>query len=181
MLAATHSWEAVSALAAAGGAIAAAVGSVAAWRAASASRATSRDALEALAVGIRPQLVIDFDGVARANADGEPPPGALVAEVSSISDWAATDLRLEVRFRDGRLVHRTTERLAPSSVGTGVEGRAWTVAIDPGEPADRAPESAALRFSDERRIARYEITVGFFFNEDAQQGNSVELTGTRIG
>lgn len=181
MLAATPWWQVVSAVGAAAGAIAAAVGAGAAWRAANASRATSRDALEALAVGIRPRLDVDFAGVVRADGDQEQLAGDLVAEVSNISEWPATDLSLEVGFRDGRIVREQTERLAaPTGDREGSLSGEWRVAIRPGAPIDRAPQFAVLRYSDDRRIARYEVNVAFFFNEQDSRGNAVQTDDQRI-
>jgi hypothetical protein len=59
LIADSDPWSVVSGLGAALGGIGAAVGGVAAWRAASASRATSRDALEALGLALVPTLTGD--------------------------------------------------------------------------------------------------------------------------
>jgi len=170
MFAVAKWWEVLGAAGTAVGAIAAAVGAIAAWRAASASRATSRDALEALAVGIRPRLRVQFPHVHRGDAQGQPLPAQIVAWVQNVSEWPARDLAFELRFRDGRVVRDLAERLEPAK---GVEpfhgGAHWEVVLVPGEPGgpslEQAGESAVLRYSDERHIARYEQTSTFVFRQ----------------
>ena len=56
---ATSGWTILGAIGAMVGGFGAAIGGVAAWRAASASRETSRDALEALGLAIAPSLAGD--------------------------------------------------------------------------------------------------------------------------
>jgi hypothetical protein len=110
----TEWWEVAGALGGAVGGLAAAVGAIAAWRAASASRATSRDALEALAVGIRPRLNVEFANLSRRDASGRPLPAHRVAQIINEGEWPAADVEFEFRFRDGRRVRDRTERLDPA-------------------------------------------------------------------
>ena len=160
------------------GALAAAAGAIGAWRAASASRATSRDALEALAVGIRPTLEVRFTTVL-SNAGTH-----RTAIVANVGDWAAADLAFELRFRDRSSVSDRIERLAPA------KGRRqppsdgeWPVVLAPaGEPSptiEELAESAVLRYSDDRRIARYEQTFTFNFVRK-RHANGTESTGSSI-
>lgn len=160
-------WEFVGAFGAALGAIAAAVGAIAAWRAASASRATSRDALEALAVGIRPRLIIETGEEPRE--EGAPMRGSptrLYACVVAVGEWPAADLEFIATFGDGRRVLDRLERLesyADPMGGQDEQGFAplRDVTADwppPMREADDWPERVTItvRFSDTRGIARYE-------------------------
>jgi hypothetical protein len=130
---------------------------VAAWRAASASRATSRDALEALGLAIAPALTgeagIDPIRDGRETCRWE-------ARIFNIStQYAATKLHFEATFKDGVTVNEELERLG--------RGETWTVQLrtigmPPGGPSlEEAGRNAFLRFSDERRILRYQIEFGF--------------------
>ncbi len=94
-------WTAVSAI---GGAL----GAGAAWRAAAASERTGENALRAVALTVRPQLVIRL-----AKALG----GGAVVWVWNTSKWAAQDVRIEVRLRDGRVVRDSVTRIVPASEG----------------------------------------------------------------
>jgi hypothetical protein len=170
-------WEVVSAVGTAAGAIAAAVGAFAAWRAASASRATSRDALEALAVGIRPALEVRF--VVLGNTTGS----HHAAIVDNVSEWPATHLVFDMRFRDGHAISERAERLDPAR-GDGQapnDGR-WTPVLAPAEPRTtffaEIADSAVLRYSDDRGIARYEQS--FRFNFTKTRNGSIVSTGASI-
>src|SRR5690349_16147286 len=95
------------------GAIAAAIGAIAAGRAASASRDTSRDALEARAVGNRPRPHTGYRQ--RPLRPDEPMPAKrtrLLLRVVNVSEWPASDLALEATLSDGQRVSEQTERLA---------------------------------------------------------------------
>jgi hypothetical protein len=140
-------------------AVAGAVGAVAAWRSANASKDTSRDASDALALGIVPTLNLDTtidqleDGSTR---------GRWAARVINVStQFAATDVHLEATFQDAQAVSQTTERMPP--------GHSWSVALrviemPPGGPtAGEAGTSLVLRYSDERKIARYEQEFAFLW------------------
>lgn len=156
MLGAATWWQVVSSIAAAVGAVAAAVGAIAAWRAASASRATSRDALEALAVGIRPGLKVRFTTIL---SDAGPQRAVIV---QNDSEWPATDLDFELRFRDGRSISDHVERLDPVKGNHApTDDGQWSVLLGLAGEAripslEEVAKSAVLRYSDDRRIARYE-------------------------
>ena len=167
MLAAAEWWEVVGALGAAAGAIAAAVGAVAAWRAASASRATSRDALEALAVGIRPRVSVGVQQLPRQPGCPMPGPTRLVVRVVAVGEWPARDLDLEATFGDGERFRDRREHLdaggdpmntrEPQLAGPAPRRRRGN-----GRPRQATvidwPEHLAvtLRYSDSRDVARYE-------------------------
>lgn len=154
---ATSAWMIVGALGAALGGIGAAVGGVAAWRAASASRATSRDALEALGLAITPALAGDA-GIDPLQDGSET--GRWHARIFNVStQYAAANLHFEATFQDGEIVKDERERLDP--------GETWivqlrTIGMPPGGPShEEAGHHAFLRYSDERRILRYQIEFGF--------------------
>ena len=122
-----------------------------------ASRSTSRDALEALALAMVPALEIDF--AVQPTAGGHV--GDWTARVHNVSQrFAASDVVFEAEFADGLGVHRSFEHLGPR------EHRTLTmrqIAMPPGGPtSDQAGRSASIRYSDERRIARYEQQYGFY-------------------
>lgn len=166
----THWYDVVGALGAAVGAIAAAGGAIAAWRAATASRATGRDALEALAIGIAPRVRVSFTVLSRGDGQGGATPPEWVAWLVNDGEFAASDVALDVHFRDGRTVRSEVEHLAPARGREPIHGGAHhEVVLGPSLPADRPFEKQAdyalLRFSDERRIARYQQRYGFLFRE----------------
>jgi hypothetical protein len=130
----------------------------AAGRSASASSAAAADAREAIALNIPPDIQMDLafnlsteDGIRR-------PTGNLVVRVMD-SRWPATDLHLDVRYRDARSARHDRERLEP--------GETWSTAIEgvgsagkDGFDGFRETVSAiVVTFSDERGIARYEHSI----------------------
>jgi len=154
---ATDTWSVVGSLGAALGGIGAAIGSVAAWRAASASRATSQDALEALGFAIAPDL--NGDSGIEPMRDGTETGDWWVRMVNESREFAATKLRYEAAFKDGHRVSETTERLGPSESWRIVLRRAT---MPPAGPCrTEAGESAVLRYSDERGIVRYQLDFAF--------------------
>lgn len=160
-------WEKVAAAFTAVGGIGAAVSAYFSAVSSRASQATSRDAREALAVGIRPR-----PGYFIQTA-GDPPAGGFrwVAVIDNDSEWGATDLEFEFRFRDGRVVRDRAERLAPEARG----GREWRVVLGDaqvGQPMEKFADRAVLRFDDERGLARYEILTIYNFTE-TRKGNIV--------
>lgn len=173
LLVATSGWTILGALGAAVGGIGAAIGGGAAWRAASASRATSRDAMEALGLAIAPTLTAE-GGVAPIR-DGRDT-GTWETRIFNVSgQFAASSLRFEARFQDGERVAHQLERLAPGDV--------WNVPLrvigmPPGGPLPKeAGQQAVLRYSDERGILRYEQEFGFLGrqNPDGSFAPSVSM------
>lgn len=113
--------------------------------------------MEALALTIVPALEVDF-GV-QPKEDGHL--GEWTARIFNVSRrFAANDVVFEAEFADGHRFHHLLEYLGPG------EHRMLTmrqIAMPPGGPTTgEAGTSATLRFSDERRIARYEQQYGFF-------------------
>jgi hypothetical protein len=157
IIATTSGWAVVGALGAALGGIGAAVGGVAAWRAASASRATSKDALEALGLAIAPAIAVDagIDPV----PDGSDT-GRWHARIFNVSTrYAASKLHFEAAFTDGWVAKDEIESLGPNETWT-VQMR--TIGMPPGGPTHQeAGHHAVLRYSDEREIIRYQIEFGF--------------------
>lgn len=154
---ATHWYDVVGALGAAVGGLGAAIGAAASWRAASASRSTSQDALEALALSMVPALDVDF--AVQPQGDGHL--GDWTARVRNVSQrFAANDIVFEARFADGLALHRSIEHLGPGEYRTLTMRQ---IAMPPGGPTSSdAGKSALIRYSDERRIARYEQQYGFY-------------------
>jgi hypothetical protein len=158
LIAATSGWTIVGAVGAAVGGLGAAAGALAAWRAASASRATGRDAMEALGLALAP--VLSGEAGISPKDDGSETGTCEVRVMNISTQFNATKLHFEARFHDGFRVDDRLETLAAGSV--------WTVAMrvigmPPGGPLPtEAGESATLRYSDERGIIRYEIQFGFF-------------------
>lgn len=157
LMAATSGWIILGSIGAAVGGVGAAVGGVAAWRAASASRASSRDALEALGLAIAPALAGDA-GIEPLQ-DGSDT-GRWHARIFNISGpYAATKLHFEATFEDGVTVKEELERLGPNETWT-VQLR--TIGMPPAGPSDeQAGCHAFLRYSDERQILRYQLEFGF--------------------
>lgn len=147
-------WEAVGGVGAAVGGAAAAVSAVAAWRAANASHATSRDALEALAVGIRPRLQVGFG----QPVEGDP---SFYARVVNPSEWAATDLQVEVLLGSGERITGQRERLDAGGDGMRREEPQWMVKIGELSTDEWMADlqRVLINFSDGRGIARYEHRV----------------------
>jgi hypothetical protein len=164
----TDVWVVVAALGAAVGGVAGAVAAVAAWRSANASRATSRDALDALAVGIRPVLSVRTQG----DVVDDKPTGKVSLTIAneSLRGWAASNLVLEIRYRDGHVDRHERERMNPPGPDRGLD--LWWVPIRNGEPSAEPAnvsniygdtrervECVVLTYSDERGIARYELRL----------------------
>lgn len=148
----THWYDVVGALGAGVGGLAAAVGAVAAWRAAAASRATSRDAMDALAFALAPTLRVECSAVAESEGSAR---GVWKARIFNETERAAIDVTLEAHFRDGRRVLDRIERLAGGAVQM-IPLR--EIEPPPGGPTSaQAGEELVLRYSDERGIGRYEL------------------------
>jgi hypothetical protein len=155
-------WQAVAAVAAVASSAAAAVSAVSSWRAASASRATSRDALEALAVGLRPKLQATVNEFSYGtNVAGIEIARLVVATVKNFSDHEAADIEVEARLRNGVVLKGEHPWLRPSRF------RIWEHFDDENDVRitlkDGSLESEVgvtiVRFSDARRLARYERKV----------------------
>jgi hypothetical protein len=161
MVAATHWYAVAGGIGAAVGGVGAAGGAIAAWRAASASRATSRDALDALAIAIAPELRIDF-AVEPKSEDSDS--GRWTVRIrNTSSQFAAGDVAFEARFKDGHAVSWNSERIGPKEH---VEVLLREISMPPGGPTvAETGETATLRYSDFRRIWRYEQSFAFLWRK----------------
>src|SRR5262249_13220994 len=151
---------AVGGLGAAVGGVAAAVSTVAAWRAANASHATSRDALEALAVGIRPRLQVGF----RQPWEGD---SSIHAPVVNPSEWAATEREMDVLLAACERITAHRARLDAGGDGMGNEEPHWMVKIGELSTDEWMADlqHVLINFYDARAIARYEQRVEFHARE----------------
>jgi hypothetical protein len=179
----TDGWEIASVVGQVAGAAAAAVAAWAAMRAANASLQTSRDASEALALGIRPHARGDVWVDVEPDRSG-PYPGHVTV---SCAAWPATDLMLELHLHGGSQQRWTREKLGvtyhvvdaadsvdnwrfdyPQLQADG-EGRPAATAGDYEKAVFIAEQQAQFRermlahivevvltYSDERSLARYE-------------------------
>lgn len=145
-------------------AIMGAVAAIAAWRSAKYSQATSHDALEALALGIKPQLVFAPTLYHEGGKDSQ-----YFLMVRNPSEWDATDIDVEVLLRNGKTIHSHTERL-PALHGKQAEPGKFMRA-DLGIPLEQHEEvqkligSIVIRYSDYRSIARYEQGIDYSYEE----------------
>jgi hypothetical protein len=157
MICLTASLEAIGVGASVVAALAAVIGVTVAWHSGKIRRITSRDSLDAIALGITPTLHLDT--VIDPLEDGTTRGRWAARTINASPQFAATDVHLEASFQDGHLVDKVTERVAP--------GKSWLVVLreiemPPGGPsAHEAGRSLVLRYSDERHIARYEQEFGF--------------------
>jgi hypothetical protein len=168
--AATHWYEVVGAVGSGVGGLGAALGAGAAWRAARDSRATGRDALAALSYAIAPVLQVETLAIPETMGDARAP---WLVRIGNMSSFPAADVTIEATFTDGHHAERRWERVAP---GDSVELVMREIDTPPGGPQkDEAGKQMVLRYSDERRIARYEEKFGFVFRNHPGYGR-VELT-----
>jgi hypothetical protein len=118
----------------------------------SASQATSRDALEAPAVGIQPVCTVRT----AFGSTGGRPADPIVIIVASESRWAASDARLEIRYRSGGNDQHTRERLDANEPPWEVNvPRAHVSGSDGFDDFRQRIASVVLAYSDVRNIARY--------------------------
>jgi hypothetical protein len=150
------------------GSIAAAVGAGAAWRSANRSAKTSRDALEALGVAIKPALDAT-PMVATAARKG------YTIRVICGSEWECRDIDVEAYVRDHPVITAHCDRLDKSSASD-----PFWVELPPPPPEFCQPgtneplahhdlahlEKVKVRYSDERHIIRYERTIRLWMAED---------------
>jgi hypothetical protein len=158
-------WQVAGAIAGIVAALATAVAAWAAWKAASASERTSHESRHALAVALRPNVraqVGDPETVDGGNGT------RLVVVVQNVTEWDATDVEVEVSYRDGETIRDSTERLG-SRIRDTDEGRRIRLRV---EPKDRHPYEAlsrlTVRWSDAQRISRYELRQDFSFEPSTQ-------------
>jgi hypothetical protein len=148
-------WQAVAAMATAAAAVAAAVSAYAGLRASRAAEHVSRDALRALAIGLRPSVLVEV-----WSGGGHDPEQVIV---SNRSTFDAVKLDAEILLRDGRRFHEQRERLRPlmSATATSASGDLWAINLGPPEtPGPQSPNRVrrvTIRYSDARLIARREF------------------------
>jgi hypothetical protein len=128
-----------------------------------ASRTTSREALEALAVGIRPEIEL---ALRHYPHDEHPDLVRWVARMFNVSEWTATDLVFEATLPEDRHLRDTRFRLLPTEGSSQMDDQPpyWDVplATVPREwPDEGARSRATLRWSDSRGIATYERRYEF--------------------
>ena len=166
MLADLSAWELVASVGTALGGLAAAASAFFSWQASKASVVTSRDALEALAVGIRPRPSYWFP------VETDPTGTRQLAMINNLGEWPATQLEFEARFRDGRVIRDRAERLAPVDRG----GEDWKVVLEdpPAGTVEEKVDFAILRYSDDRGIARYESRTKFRYERSVKGSATVE-------
>lgn len=156
VLAAAPVWvEVTGALAAVVAAVAGAVAAVAAWRSAAASSSTSRDALEALGLAIRPTL---YAALTRTQTHTEP--ARTVFMVSNKETFDAVDIEVEVVRRDGRVV-RSSCKLLRGKETQPAEAGIDRFEGDIGDLPDTFDQFQLfdvvfVRYCDARRINQYE-------------------------
>ncbi len=135
-----------------------AVAAVASWRSASSSLVASRDAREAVAIGVAPRLAL-FPQLRTTVDGGVNRPTGVQIRVNNTSGWPATDVLLEVRYRDRPLVTARRERLSspddwivplPDIGGRGKDGY---------DDLRERIEGVTVGYSDERSIARYQAPL----------------------
>lgn len=163
----TDTWTVVAGVGSAVGGLAAAASAFFAWRSASASRDSSRDAAEALAIGMRPYLDVRTTYGVDSAAQ---PTGTYALEIDNRSAWTARDVRLELRYRDGHIESHRREVMSPNRPAPGEPFRqAWSVPIDAAKPVTGRQDpfgdvrdivgAVVVTYSDEREIARYELHI----------------------
>jgi hypothetical protein len=131
-------------------AIATATAAVAAWISARASASTSREAREALAAAIEPELVLSI-GV---SVDEENPKVDYIeVRITNVSRHSATQLETSVTY-DGGLVRKTRELLDPFSAGDD-----WFVEVRELSTRPFRPFEVVVRYSDPQGLVRYELSA----------------------
>jgi hypothetical protein len=143
-------------------AVAGAVAAGAAWRAASESSATARDAREALGLATKPTLDAGVGGDVHADDGSGNTRRYANAWVANRSVWPAADVDVEVRMRDGRVLRRHFDRLDGKDRPSGfLDTPSPSVGIECGPPIPDdhvGTDLITVAFSDERRQLRWEIT-----------------------
>ncbi len=183
-------WEKVAAIATAVGGVGAMLGAIAAWRAALSSSQAARDASDALAASLKPQvhlLVTQYGGgepvVARAVVVGALSPVGLAGVLP------ATDVRIQFNLASGNQGSASIPTLEPNGSSLAREPPYLNVVI--GEPSDDWPPpegdhvTATVSFSDMRGAARYQRSRSVDLRRSAESGlvsfqNDTEGTETRI-
>jgi hypothetical protein len=182
-------WEKVAAIATAVGGVGAMLGAAAAWRAALASGQASRDARDALAASLKPQvhLVVGQFGEsveARAVVLGPLTPVGLAGALP------AADVRIQFNSTRGRQDSAFVSHLEPNPFGSEARDLPYVNVVIGEASEDWPPEegehvTATVTFSDMRRVRSYERSTSVDLRRSAGPGavsfqNVTEGPETRI-
>jgi len=174
-------WEKLAAIFTAVGGLGAMVGAIAAWRAATASGRAARDATDALAASLKPQVHLAFqqyfgpgrpDDVrpveVRAVVVGPLSPGGLVGVAP------ATDVRLEFNLASGGHGSTTLAVLEPGGDIYAMQPPYLSVVVgDPDEhwPPDGGDRvTATVTYSDVRGAGRYRLSQSWLLHPSGEVG-----------
>lgn len=158
-------YEVVGGIGAGVGGLGAAAGAAAAWKAANASRKTSEDAAEALALALPPKLRLETFAIAQHEGSDR---GTWNVRVLNESAFTALDVVVKARFRDGERIRQEIERLPPGEFETFTLRE---ISPPPGGPTRlQQGDSLVLGYSDERRLARYETSFSFLERQGSPTG-----------
>jgi hypothetical protein len=139
-------------------AVATCITAIAALATARTSLATSRDARRALGLSTRPHLGTMYQEQGRT----------LVASVRNHNQYAAADVSVEIRLRDGQLCSDSAARIeeAPGPMSKSGPWRAFrfedALSDEPHVPIGRFIDRAAMRWCDAQRILLWEEVTTFF-------------------
>ena len=168
-------WEKVTTIATAVGGLGAMLGAIFAWLAARSSVRASRDARDALASSLKPQVQLFLlqggpkePVVARAVVVGPLSPAGLAGVMP------ASDVVLEFNLASGRHGSNSIPVLEPNSSRWAREPPYLNVVV--GEPSDVWPPpggdkvKATVSFSDSRKVATYQQSVSADLHRSAEAG-----------
>lgn len=180
MLAAS-TWDIVTSVGTAVGGLGAAAGALAAWKAALASRATSQDALEALALAMEPSVHMDVYEGPRETGAPMPGPTRMMLNIRNSARWAASAVDIEMTLGDGEVI-RSHHELLDTMIEDGdinLPIRDVTAEWPPHDSADVF--SVVVRYSDLRGIGRYEqaMTVGLIGGKLPNMGVQMDTSPGR--
>lgn len=154
-------------------AAAAAVAAGASWKSTQQSMQITRDSRDALALAMEPTVWVRTEFTA-------PPNGLLpysyFLDVRIHDRWPASDVEVQVRYVDGHLVTQRREFLDLNGGSAGSSANLWQIPLGEGHdvapgPWDDLPaliRAVVVYYSDQRGLARYEMTIG----PDATGGQS---------
>lgn len=174
-------WEKVAAVFTAVGGIGAMLGGIFAWRAATASGRAARDAADALAASLKPNVHLacqPYYDPGQPDAQGPIEVRAVVVAPLSPGRLAgmapATDVRLEFMLASGRHGSTTLAVLEPGSDIYGTNPPYINVVVGrpdehwPPEGGDRV--TATITYSDVRGVGRYRLSQSWLLHPSADVG-----------
>jgi hypothetical protein len=163
MLADVTNWEKVTAVATAVGGVGAMLGAIFAWLAARSSGKAARDATDALAGSLKPQLHIAWVGGSQTPVEARAVVMGPLSPVGLAGVLPAADVKIEYSLASGRHGVNNVAVLEPNGDRWAREEPYLGVVI--GEPGEDWPlvggdfATVTVTFSDSRRVARYQQTV----------------------